>query len=116
MNQLWAALLLLVVTSPAVAAPPTKPPAGRHPKVTAPAMSCTLLTPEGPRGGRLEIEGHGVGQSPLVRIAGKVTRMLERTETKISVQIPADSNGGLVTLTSGKLEISCGTLTIVGKD
>jgi hypothetical protein len=101
--------------SPAVvAAPPAKPKASPAPK--APAISCTLLTVEAPRGGRLEVEGHGFGRAPLVRIGGKVTRMIERTETRIAVQIPADSNGGPVTVTNGKLRAECGTLAIIGRD
>jgi hypothetical protein len=101
--------------SGALPSPFAKPPAEQPPK-PAPAASCTLLTPEGPRGGRLEVEGQGFGQSPLVRIGGKVCRMIERTESRISAQIPADSNGGPVTVKTGKTELQCGTLTIIGKD
>lgn len=86
------------------------------PKPSAPAITCTLLTTEAPRGGRLEVEGAGFGQAPLVRIAGRVTRMIERTESKIAVQIPPDSDGGAVTVHAGKLQASCGTLTIIGKN
>lgn len=99
-----------------IAAPSEKPPAGETQKPAAPALTCRLLTEEGPRGGRLEVEGENFGKAPLVRIAGRVTRMIERTETKIAVQIPRDSNGGLVSVKSGKLEAECGTLTIIGKD
>jgi hypothetical protein len=42
--------------------------------------------------------------------------MIERTETRIAVQIPADSNGGAVTVTNGKLRAECGTLAIIGRD
>jgi hypothetical protein len=128
MPQLLSALLMLVAlhdasrlaTTPrgpsAPGAPIAKPPADKPAPPPAPAMTCTLRTTEGPRGGRLEVEGSGFGQSPLIRIGGQVTRMIERTETRIAVQIPADSNGGPVTLRSGKREIACGTLTIIGKD
>jgi hypothetical protein len=98
-----------------IAAPPVKKaPAPNKP--AAPAITCTLLTTEAPRGGRLEVEGAGFGQAPLVRIAGRVTRMIERTETKIAVQIPANSDGGAVTVHAGKLQAACGTLTIIGKN
>ena len=96
-----------------IAAPAAKkPPAPQKPT----AITCTLLTTEAPRGGRLEVEGTGFGQAPLVRIAGRVTRMIERTEAKIAVQIPADSDGGAVTVHAGKLQAACGTLTIIGKN
>jgi hypothetical protein len=98
-----------------ISAPTEKPPAPK-PVPKAPAMSCTLLTTEAPRGGRLEVEGTGFGKAPLVRIAGRVTRMIERNETKIAVQIHIDSNGGAVTVKSGSLEAQCGTLTIIGKN
>jgi hypothetical protein len=98
-----------------VSAPTEKPPAPK-PLPKAPAMTCTLLTTEAPRGGRLEVEGTGFGKAPLVRIAGRVTRMIERTETKIAVQIHIDSNGGAVSVKSGGLEAQCGTLTIIGKN
>jgi hypothetical protein len=109
------------VASPArlpqgIAAPAQKPPAGEEHKPAAPALTCRLLTEEGPRGGRLEVEGQGFGKAPLVRIAGRITRMIERTETKIAVQIPIDSNGGPVSVKAGKLEAECGTLTIIGKN
>jgi hypothetical protein len=97
-----------------LAAPPAKPKSSLAPK--APAIRCTLLTLEAPRGGRLEVEGQGFGQAPLVHIDGKVTRMIERTETRIAVQIPADSNGGVVNVTNGKLHAECGTLAIIGRD
>ena len=96
------------------AAPPEKPDLPAKPDATGP--SCTLRTTEAPRGGRLEVEGKGFGKSPLVRIADRVTRIIERTETTIAVQIHADSNGGEVTLQSDGQRVSCGTLTIVGKN
>src|SRR5690349_2558824 len=95
-----------------------KPPADAKPKApaAAPGPTCKLVTTEAPRGGRLEVEGAGFGKAPLVRIAGRVTRMIERTETKIAVQIHADSDGGAVTVHAGKLHAECGTLTIIGKN
>ena len=136
MAKLWMALLLgcglgaghARVNDGHIAAPPEKqvadeiaaPPAKKAPaapkKPAAPSATCTLLTPEGPRGGRLEVEGQGFGKAPLVQIAGKVTRMIERTETRIAVQIPADSDGGAVSVKIGPLEVACGTLTIIGKN
>ena len=129
MTQLLGALLLVsaLVLRPApepsqqtvlrtcVTAPTEKAPAPK-PVPKAPALTCTLLTTEAPRGGRLEVEGSGFGKAPLVRIAGRVTRMIERTETKIAVQIHIDSDGGAVTVKSGGLEAQCGTLTIIGKN
>lgn len=101
-----------------IGAPAEKAPPKTAPKAPAgPKLTCTLLTVEAPRGGRLEVEGTGLGKAPLVRIAGRVTRIIERIgETKIAVQIPADSDGGAVTVHSGKLQAECGTLTIVGKN
>lgn len=102
-----------------IAAPPEKQPGGgegEKKKEPPPGPSCTLLTREGPRGGRLEVEGQGFGKAPLVRIGGKVTRMIERTETRIAVQIPRDSDGGPVTVKIAALEIECGALTIIGKN
>jgi hypothetical protein len=101
----------------AIGAPPEQPGPKAAPKAPAgPALTCTLLTSEAPRGGLLEVEGAGFGKAPLVRIAGRVTRMIERTETKISVQIHPDSNGGAVTVHAGKLQAACGTLIITGKN
>jgi hypothetical protein len=95
---------------------PAQKKAPAAPNAATAALSCTLVTTEAPRGGRLEVEGAGFGQAPLVRIAGRVTRMIERTETKIAVQIPPDSDGGAVTVHAGKLQAQCGTLTIIGKN
>jgi hypothetical protein len=122
MAQFLAAVALLAgltgattrVALPALGAPPTKPKVSHAPH--APVLTCTLLTTEAPRGGRLEVEGEGFGQTPVVRVDGKVTRTIDRTEKTIAVQIPADSNGGAVSVTSGKQQAQCGVLTIIGRD
>jgi hypothetical protein len=117
MSQPLIGFLLLVASLPYVAAPPAPKPADKPQKAAPPAVSCTLLTPEAPRGGRLEVEGQNFGRAPVIRIGSRViNRILERTETKISVQIPADSDGGPVTVHAGKQEATCGTLTIIGKN
>ena len=107
-----AALLTSLAAGAGHAAPPEKP-AAPAPKA---GPTCSLRTAEAPRGGRLEVEGAGWGKSPLVRIADRVTRIIERTETTLAVQIHADSNGGEVTIQVEGQRISCGTLTIIGKN
>jgi hypothetical protein len=90
--------------APLPAAPPPEPP------------FCKLNEPEQPRGGRIDVLGDRFGSAPVVRIAGKPARILLRKTDRISVQIPADSNGGEITLLNeGKVE-SCGTLVIIGKN
>jgi hypothetical protein len=108
-----ALLTCLAAAGRGHAAPPEKSAEPAKPKA---GPTCTLRTTEAPRGGRLEVEGTGFGKSPLVRIADRVTRIIERTETTIAVQIHADSNGGEVTIQIGGQRIACGTLTIVGKN
>lgn len=78
--------------------------------------TCTLLTPEAPRGGRLEVQGQKLGKSPVVKIGGEVTRIIERPGDKIAVQIPRKSDGGEVTVKVDGKDIACGTLTIIGLD
>ncbi len=118
MPQPLIAFALLLATTVAFAAPPAaKPPTDKPRKQTAIVPVCAVRTPEAPRGGRLELEGQHFGQTPVIRIGGRVVpRIIERTETRISVQIPADSDGGPVTLSAGTQEASCGTLTIIGKN
>lgn len=106
----------------AAPAPAPKPPEGAGKsgeKPAAPAaaaVTCTLLTKEAPRGGRLEVEGEKLGKSPVVKIGGTVTRIIERPGDKIAVQIPKKSDGGaVVVLVDGKA-VECGTLTIIGLD
>lgn len=79
-------------------------------------MTCSLLANEAPRGGQLDLHGEGFGATPVVRIGGKVTRILRRNATDIRVQIPRDSNGGSVTVHAGSESTECGTLTIIGTD
>jgi len=113
-NALLASTVFAVLASGlAYALPPQKAAPEEKPKA---APTCTLLTTEAPRGGRLEVEGTDFGKAPLVRIANRVTRIIERTETTIAVQIHKDSDGGEVTVQVGKARIPCGTLTIIGKD
>lgn len=105
------------------AAEPTPPPAAAA-KVTpvAPAPKpeppplCTLGEAEQPRGGKLDVLGEHFGSAPVVRIAGKPARILIRKQDRISVQIPADSDGGPITLQDEKKTGDCGTLVIIGKD
>ena len=99
-----------------IAEPPPKKPAAPAKKPGPPEPTCALVVSEGPRGGRLEVDGENFGKAPLVKIAGKVTRMIERTPKGIAVQIPIDSNGGAVTVKVGEIEAACGTLTIIGKN
>jgi hypothetical protein len=126
------AALVLVVSSSALAqgAPPTdkkavpeapkpvekerKPAEPEKPKEQA--VTCTLLTKEAPRGGRLEVEGQKLGKSPVVKIGGVVTRIIERPGDKIAVQIPRKSDGGEVIVVVDAKNIACGTLTIIGLD
>jgi hypothetical protein len=60
--------------------------------------------------------GSGFGQAPVVRIAQRPARMLERRSDRISVQVPADSDGGPVTLQADGHAMACGTLVIIGKN
>ncbi len=95
-------------------------PAGRSRKdpdakpTDKPAFTCTLVTTEAPRGGQLDVHGDNFGATPVLRIGGKVTRILRRNTTDIRVQIPTDSNGGSVTVQSNGTTVECGTLTIIG--
>lgn len=112
--------------APPGAKPPAKPsPNPAPPKDSKPpeeqpkdknALTCKLLTEEQPRGGRLDVQGSGFGQTPIVRIADKATRILTRTADTISVQIARDSDGGPVTVEASGIRAPCGWLTIVGKD
>jgi hypothetical protein len=97
--------------APVTAAPPTKPQTPN-----APATICALEEREQPRGGRLDVIGNGFGQAPVVRIAQRPARMIERRTDRISVQVPPDSNGGPVTLQTEGRSADCGTLVIIGKN
>jgi hypothetical protein len=113
----------------AVAVPPKQPDKGAPPDPPDPpeppapptppapiAAPCKLLTPEAPRGGRLEVEGDGFGKTPVVRIGGRVARTLERAPQRLAVQIATDSNGGPVTVTADGKTMQCGVLLIIGRD
>jgi hypothetical protein len=89
-----------------------------RPQPSAAAMPpvCTLEDREQPRGGRLDVLGSEFGQSPVVRIAGRPARMIERRADRISVQVPADSDGGEVSLLHEGKSDGCGKLVIIGKN
>ncbi|MDH5671383.1 MAG: hypothetical protein OEZ06_04490 [Myxococcales bacterium] len=93
---------------------PAQPPKTKAPAEKA--LGCSLVTPEVPRGGRLEVRGENPGRSPLVRLSGKVLRIIERQGDTIAVQVPRDAKDGEVVLQSGKERASCGTLKIIGTD
>ncbi|MGD8860363.1 MAG: hypothetical protein PVI30_10145 [Myxococcales bacterium] len=97
--------------------PPGKVPAPDEPGAKDPkALRCELKTKRAPRGGRIEVVGDNLGKTPLVKIGGRVARIIERRGREIAVQVHRDSNGGPVTVKSGKKEARCGSLTIIGKD
>lgn len=73
-----------------------------------------MVTTEAPRGGQIDVRGEGFGATPVVRIGGKVTRILRRNATEIRVQIPRDSDGGSVTVQAAGNTAECGALTIIG--
>lgn len=81
-----------------------------------PGPSCTLLTAEAPRGGRIELSVQHVGRTPLVLIEGQVSRLLLREGERMAAQIPRDSNGGVVAVKTQGVQVPCGTLVIIGKD
>jgi hypothetical protein len=88
----------------------------KNPPVPPSGPKCSLVESEIPRGGRLDIAGENLGQAPVVRIAGKPARILERRDDRISVQVAADSEGGPVTVQTGGKTVECGTLVIIGKN
>jgi len=94
--------------TPAKPAKPSKP--------AKPALECTLQTLEAPAGGRLEVTGKRFGKSPLVRIAGKVARLIDRYDDTIAAQIPKKSQGGEVSVHASGEKAVCGKLTILGKN
>lgn len=98
---------------PPVAAPAAPPP---QPEAVQVDPVCKLGEAEQPRGGRLDVLGDRFGSAPVVRIEGKPARILLRKQDRISVQIPADSNGGEITLLNDGKVASCGTLVIIGKN
>jgi hypothetical protein len=98
------------------AAPPAAPAAPAKPVAPPSKPACSLTDPEQPRGGRLELVTEHFGSAPVVRINGKPARMLERRETRVSVQIPADSDGGPITVQQDGHTLACGTLVIIGKN
>jgi hypothetical protein len=103
----------------AEAAPPP-PAAAAAPVPAAPVQEvvppCKLVEAEQPRGGKLDVLADRFGSAPVVRIDGKPARILIRKQDRVSVQIPADSNGGPITLQDLGKSSSCGTLVIIGKD
>jgi hypothetical protein len=101
---------------PAPKDPVKAPIAAPAPAPVEPKVSCTLLTPEAPRGGRLEVEGKGFGKAPVIKINGQITRIIERPGDRIAVQIPRKSDGGPVVIRVEGEDIACGTLTIIGLD
>ena len=101
------------VVGTAIAAPDT--PKDKDGNKGKSKLSCELLTKEAPRGGRLEVRGTAFGKSPLVRVGGKVARLIERRDDIIAVLIPRDSDGGNVTLHAGGEQATCGKLLIIGK-
>jgi hypothetical protein len=103
---------------PPAAAQPAQAPAAPAPQPEAAQVDpvCKLGEPEQPRGGRLDVLGDRFGSAPVVRIAGKPARILIRKPDRISVQVPADSNGGEITLLNDGKVASCGTLVIIGKN
>jgi hypothetical protein len=80
------------------------------------SMICSLAAAQAPRGGKIDVKAQGFGSTPVVRIAGKVLRIIQREASLISAQVPEDSDGGKVTLTAYGVTVECGRLEIIGKN
>jgi hypothetical protein len=86
------------------------------PASDGPTLTCNLLGKQAPRGGKIDLEGKGFGATPVIRIGGKVVRVLQRGSNQISAQVPDDSDSGAVTITDSGSTAYCGSLEIIGKD
>jgi hypothetical protein len=79
-------------------------------------VSCSLVGKEAPRGGKIEIKAAGFGSTPVIRLAGKVLRVLRQEAALISVQVPEDADSGSITLSASGTTADCGALQIIGKN
>jgi hypothetical protein len=79
-------------------------------------LSCELVGSEAPRGGEIKIKGDGLGQTPVIKIAGKAARIIRRHNDEINVQVSRTSNGGPVVIQANGKNATCGELRITGRN
>ncbi len=67
-----------------------------------------------PRGAQLMIQGNGFGADTRVQIGGQFAPIVRTSATQAVVQVPNDSPGGVVSVTSGGQTVSCGSVRTMG--
>ena len=87
---------------PRTAVPVTATAAGRTATAGTAALSCAMNTTIAPRGGYINLTGAGFGNQVRITIGGRNAVISSRRGTQLRVQIPRNSSGGNVVLSSGQ--------------
>jgi hypothetical protein len=91
---------------PGPAPGPAQPPAA--------ALTCRAEDSVRPRGAVLVIHGTGFSPSTTVQIGGHNAAVRQVHAGHIQVEVPRETGGGLVVVTSNGQSINCGTVRLVG--
>jgi len=77
-------------------------------------LQCTVPGGVVPRGAQLMVQGNGFGADTRVQIGGQFAPIIRSQSTQAVVQVPNDSSGGIVAVTSGGQTVNCGSIRTTG--
>jgi hypothetical protein len=89
-------------------------PGNANPGVAAASLTCSVPGGVMPRGAQLVVQGSGFGPDVRVDIGGQFAPILRSTAMQAFVQIPNDSSGGIVSVTSQGRSAQCGSIRTTG--
>jgi hypothetical protein len=89
-------------------------PGNANPGVAVASLTCSVPGGILPRGAQLIVQGSGFGPDVRVEIGGQFAAVMRSTATQATVQIPNDSSGGIVSVTSQGRSAQCGAIRTTG--
>jgi hypothetical protein len=77
-------------------------------------LTCSVGTSAAPRSGYITVNGQGFSNDATVMIGGVYAPVVARQPSALRAQVPANSSGGQVSVSSGGRTARCGNLSITG--
>jgi hypothetical protein len=88
--------------------------AGNPTAPTTAALTCRAEDSVRPRGAILVVHGTGFSPSTTVQIGGHNAAVRVVQPTVLQVEVPRDTSGGRVVVSSGGQTVDCGNVRLVG--
>jgi hypothetical protein len=75
-------------------------------------LRCSINTARAPQGGFITVRGNGFGSQTVVRIGAHTAAIVNRRGSELRVQVPRNTAGGMVSVTTNNRSANCGRLQV----